>query len=67
MKCNYSGYLVQGFRGYKVMKVKRFEDIEAWQLARELIGQPVMRVYQSLLRGDSESVPSDKKTVNLEP
>jgi hypothetical protein len=35
---------VQGFRGYIVMKIKRFEDIEAWQLAHELIGQPVMRV-----------------------
>jgi hypothetical protein len=49
------------------MKIKRFEDIEAWQPARELIGQPVMRVYQSLLRGDSESALSDKETVNLEP
>jgi hypothetical protein len=44
------------------MKIKRFEDIEAWQLARELIGQPVMRMHQSLLRGDSESVPTYKET-----
>jgi hypothetical protein len=28
------------------MKIKRFEDIEAWQLSHEVIGQPVMQVYQ---------------------
>ena len=36
--CNLKRFTVKGFKvqGYNVMKIEQFEDIEAWQLAREL-------------------------------
>jgi hypothetical protein len=53
------GFTVQGFtvHGWRAMKIERFEDIEAWQLAHEL----TRKVYHLTKK------PGFTKVTNLEP
>ena len=61
--------LVPGWFILKVMAITRFEDIEAWQMARKLSQQIYALVYEGALQKDFSLKDQirDSRTENQEP